>query len=267
MGRKTNILLVGCGNMGQALVRGWLAKDWPVSGIRAVEPDAGTRAAAESLGIAVTAARGSVEGDVVVLAAKPQQLDGILPEYADLAERGSTFLTIAAGKPIAFYEALLGPGAAVVRAMPNTPAAIGHGMTVLVANPGVDGPGRETCESLMTAVGQVAWLEDEGLMDAVTAVSGSGPAYVFLLIECLTEAAIEMGLSGALASQLARATVSGAGAYALSSELDAGELRRRVTSPGGTTEAALGVLAGNDELLGLMKRAVQAATERSRELA
>ena len=267
MGQKTNILLVGCGNMGQALVRGWLAKDWPVSGIRAVEPDAETRAAAQSLGIAVTAARDSVEADVVVLAAKPQQLDRILPEYADLVKRGSTFLTIAAGKPIAFYEALLGAGAAVVRAMPNTPAAIGQGMTVLVANSGVDEPGRETCESLMAAVGQVAWLEDEGLMDAVTAVSGSGPAYVFLLIECLTEAAIQVGLSGALADQLARTTVAGAGAYALSSELDAGELRRRVTSPGGTTEAALGVLAGNDELLGLMKRAVQAATERSRELA
>ena len=208
-----------------------------------------------------------VRADAVVLAVKPQQLEGTLPQYRNAAEGRGVFLSIAAGKSLAFYEDVLGADAAVVRGMPNTPAAIGQGMTVLVANPAVDGRQRRLCESLMSAVGQVAWIDDEGLMDAVTAVSGSGPAYVFLLIECLAAAAAEVGLDRTLAERLALATVAGAGAYASVAEADAAELRRRVTSPGGTTEAALQVLAGSVSLEQLMADAVRAAAKRARDLA
>jgi pyrroline-5-carboxylate reductase len=151
--------------------------------------------------------------------------------------------------------------------MPNTPAAIRQGMTVLSANHVVTASQRDQCQTLMAAVGDVAWLADERLMNAVTAISGSGPAYVFLLIECLTEAAVGVGLEKNLARQLAEKTVAGAGAYALSSDQESDELRRRVTSPGGTTEAALEVLMGTEALPALLVRAVQAATERGGELA
>jgi len=267
MSRQGTILLAGCGNMGQALLRGWLAEGWAQSDIHVVEPNAEARAVVESLG--VTASREldrSVGADVIVFAVKPQQLDSVLPDYRDLAG-GRIFLSIAAGKPLSAYERLLGEEAAIVRGMPNTPAAIARGMTVLVANAAVHQAQRAVCETLMSAVGQVAWIDDEALMDVVTAVSGSGPAYVFLLIECLSDAGVQMGLDSELAGRLALATVAGAGAYAADSAADPAELRRRVTSPGGTTEAALEVLAGNDGLPGLMKRAVRAAAERSRALA
>jgi pyrroline-5-carboxylate reductase len=151
--------------------------------------------------------------------------------------------------------------------MPNTPAAIRQGMTVLSANHAVTASQRDQCQTLMAAVGDVAWLADERLMNAVTAISGSGPAYVFLLIECLTEAAVRVGLEKDLARQLAEKTVAGAGAYALSSDQESDELRRRVTSPGGTTEAALEVLMGTEALPALLVQAVQAATERGGKLA
>ena len=268
--RRKTILLVGGGNMGQALLRGWLTRGWDPGAIHVVDPDETARSVAESLGIGATASRPDpLRAAAVVLAVKPHQLAGVLPEYRDAAESRSVFLSIAAGKPLAFFESVLGAGAAVVRGMPNTPAAIAKGITVLTANPAVDGDQRELCESLMSAVGQVAWIEDEGLMDAVTAVSGSGPAYVFLLIECLSAAAVEVGLDKPLADRLALATVAGAGAYASVAQADAAELRRRVTSPGGTTEAALEVLAGTGSgaLEQLMAAAVRAATRRGRELA
>src|SRR6185295_13062208 len=160
----------------------------------------------------------------------------------------------------------LGAKAAVVRAMPNTPAAIGKGMTALVANAAVTADQRALCTGLMAAVGTVAWLDDERHMDAVTAVSGSGPAYVFLLIECLERAAVDLGLAPALARQLALETVSGAAAYAAVADAAPAELRRRVTSPNGTTQAALEVLMAGDGLSGLMTRAVRAAAERSGQL-
>lgn len=267
-GRETT-LLVGGGNMGQALVRGWLADGKAPETVHVVDPEVRARAAAEALGVTATPARPrSIDADVIVLAIKPYQLQDTLPEYRDLAERGSSFLSIAAGKRIAFYENLLGAGTAIVRGMPNTPAAIGRGMTVLVANDAANEIQRQLCESLMAAVGQVAWLQDEDLMNAVTAVSGSGPAYVFLLIECLAAAAVEVGLDKSLADRLALATVSGAGAYAMAADADAEELRRRVTSPGGTTEAALKVLSGDGsrDLEVLIGAAVRAATRRGREL-
>jgi len=271
MSMQGRIVLVGGGNMGQALLRGWLAEGRTKEDIRVVEPDDAARTVAESLGVRAAPTLAELPAgpavDLVVLAIKPQQLESVLPAYRGVAEGGAVFLSIAAGKPLSFYERILGGGAAIVRGMPNTPAAIGRGMTVLTANRTVDAEGRDLCERLMAAVGEVAWVGEEALMDAVTAVSGSGPAYVFLFIECLTEAGVEAGLSRELAEQLARNTVAGAGAYALRSQLQAAELRRQVTSPGGTTEAALEVLMGESALQMLIERAVHAATARGRALA
>ncbi len=264
-----NILVVGGGNMGRALVGGWLGNGHAPARIHVVDPSDDARAAMATLGVTASAELAEMPDavDLVMLAVKPQQLENVVPAYRTLCQHGPVVLSIAAGKRIGFFERILGADVALVRAMPNTPAAIGQGMTVLTANARVSAQQRSLCESLMRAVGDVAWLDDENLMDAVTAVSGSGPAYVFLLIECLTDAAVAVGLDRKLARQLAERTVAGAGAYAESSEANAGELRRQVTSPGGTTEAALDILMSEDGLPALLRRAVAAANERSRELA
>jgi pyrroline-5-carboxylate reductase len=175
--------------------------------------------------------------------------------------------TQAAGRRIDGLALHLPKGIAIVRAMPNTPASVGRGITVATGNAYVTAGQRETCDGLLRAVGEVAWVDDEGLMDAVTAVSGSGPAYVFHLAECLAEAGVAAGVAPELAQRLARATVAGAGELLHRSDLDAGTLRRNVTSPGGTTAAALEVLMGQDGLAELMRKAVAAAARRSRELA
>jgi len=267
--RDPQVLLVGFGNMGQALVRGWLARGRPAGSIRVVDSAAGARAAADALGIAASerppASSGQKPG-VVVLAVKPNQVAAALAPLAPLARGATVFLSIAAGKTIAQLEAGLSARTAIVRAMPNTPAAIGQGITALVANGSTTAAQRELCEQLVGAVGATAWLEDERDMDAVTALSGSGPAYVFLLIECLERAGVEAGLAPELARRLALATVAGAGAYAAAAAEPAAELRRRVTSPGGTTQAALDVLGGEHGLADLIARAVRAAAKRSREL-
>ncbi|HEX7080083.1 MAG TPA: pyrroline-5-carboxylate reductase [Gammaproteobacteria bacterium] len=264
------VLLIGFGNMGQALVKGWLDRGVPAAAIRVVDPAAGALEAAVKLGVArseaVDAGALAHAPGVVLLAVKPGQLEEALRACTGVAAAGPLFLSIAAGKPIASITRVLGGDTPVVRAMPNTPAAVGRGMTVLTASPRVSAPQRAAAEALMAAVGEVAWVDDETLMDAVTAVSGSGPAYVFLLIECLTRAGTAAGLDGALAEKLATVTVAGAGAYAAASGEPAAELRRRVTSPGGTTEAALRILAAADGLPDLLERAVRAAAERSREL-
>ncbi|MYF68888.1 MAG: pyrroline-5-carboxylate reductase [Proteobacteria bacterium] len=269
MNRGESILLVGGGNMGQALLRGWLADGRRPASVHVVDPDERARAAIGSLGIEASPARPhSFRADVIVLAVKPHLVEGALQDYVDLADGRATLLTIAAGKTIAFYQGLLGSSAAIVRGMPNTPAAIGRGITALAASEVVGSARRRLCESLMTAVGQVVWLEDDGLMDSVTAVSGSGPAYVFLLIECLAAAAVKVGFEKELAERLSLATVAGAGAYAMASGADPAELRRQVTSPGGTTQAALEVLIGDSRALeSLLTEAVQAAARRSKELA
>jgi pyrroline-5-carboxylate reductase len=263
------ILLVGFGNMGQALVRGWLAHGRAASSIAIVDPVPATRAVAETLGVAAHegAAAVAARADVVVIAVKPNQLASALASCTAAAARGAVFLSIAAGKTIAQIDAGLGRASAVVRAMPNTPAAIGKGVTALVANAAVSPPQRALCGELMAAVGAVAWLDDERHMDAVTAISGSGPAYVFLLIECFEHAALELGLDAALAKQLALATVAGAGEYAAAAGESAAELRRRVTSPNGTTQAALAVLMAQPGMRELLVRATRAAAERARELA
>jgi pyrroline-5-carboxylate reductase len=265
---KERIVLIGFGNMGQALVRGWLAKGRDASSLVIVDPVPAARAAAAQLGVAAEERLGAgTRPTVVVLAVKPNQLAEVLPQCSSLARGGAVFLSIAAGKTIAAIESGLGAGAAVVRAMPNTPAAIGRGITALVANAAVTPSQRALCGELLAAVGAIAWLDDERHMDAVTAISGSGPAYVFLLIECLEHAALELGLDAALAKQLALATVAGAGAYAAQAAEPPAELRRRVTSPNGTTQAALDVLMAKPAMRELLVRATEAAARRSRELA
>ena len=194
-------------------------------------------------------------------------MDAALPHYARFARPETVFLSIAAGKTLEYFGVGLGAAAAVVRAMPNTPAAVGRGMSVLVANSHADPAQRQICGDLMAAAGETAWVEDEGLLDAVTAVSGGGPAYVFLLIECLAEAGVAAGLPADLAMRLARVTVAGSGELVYRSDEVAGQLRKNVTSPAGTTLEALNVLMADDGLLPLMTRAIVAATRRSRELA
>jgi len=264
------ILLVGCGKMGGALLSGWLERDVTPDRVTVVEPFGGEAIAARH-GVAVlddaAALDPGLAPEVVVFAVKPQAMDEVAPAYRRFAGPGTVFLSIAAGRTIASFERLLGADAAIVRTMPNTPASVGRGITVACANPNVAADQRTRCQALLEAVGEVAWADDEGLLDAVTAVSGSGPAYVFLLIECLAKAGEAAGLDAALAARLARATVSGSGELARLSEEDAATLRKNVTSPGGTTEAALKVLMGDDALCRLMTEAVQAATRRSRELA
>lgn len=274
-GRPAPVLLVGCGKMGGALLAGWLARG--TAGVDApvivIEPAA---AAATSLqgkpGVTVAADATEIPGApspaVVVFAVKPQGMDQVVPAYRRFVSPETVFLSIAAGRPIKFFERHLRAGAAVVRTMPNTPAAVGRGISVACANPQVAPAQRDLCTKLLTAVGEVAWVEDEGLLDPVTAVSGSGPAYVFLLVEALAAAGTAAGLSAELAMRLARATVAGSGELLHRSAEPAEQLRRNVTSPGGTTAAALEVLmAKRGGLTGLMKRAVAAATRRSRELA
>jgi pyrroline-5-carboxylate reductase len=202
----------------------------------------------------------------VVLAVKPQNAAATLPAYARFAPN-TVFLSIMAGRTIAGIGALLGPGAAIVRAMPNTPAAVRQGVTVACPSPAVSTPQRALCDRLLQAIGTVAWIEDEGLLDPVTAVSGSGPAYVFLLAELMEQAAIEQGIPPDLARLLARQTVSGSGALLAASPDDAAALRVAVTSPGGTTAEALSVLMNPDAWPIAMSRAIAAATRRSRELA
>ena len=272
-GRSAPVILVGCGKMGGALLAGWLARgttgaDAPVI---VVEPATASTAPLQSApGVTMVADAAQLAADpapsVVVFAVKPQAMDQVVPPYRRFAS--AAFLSIAAGRPIAFFERHLGPAAAVVSAMPNTPAAVGRGITVACANAQVSASQRDFCGTLLSAVGEVAWIEDERLLDPVTAVSGSGPAYVFLLVEALAVAGEAAGLPAELAMRLARATVAGSGELLHRAAEPAEQLRRNVTSPGGTTAAALEVLmAKRGGLAGLMKRAVAAATRRSRELA
>ena len=276
MSRDRQIVLIGFGNMGQALVRGWLAKGYAPASIRVVDTDETKLETARNLGLGAAAGierafeQGGGRGvDVVVVAVKPDQAVAAVGACAAALPQGApVYLSIAAGKTLAQLGAPLAADASVVRAMPNTPAAIGRGMTALVANAAVDDAQKALCSELMGAVGAVAWLADERDMDAVTAISGSGPAYVFLLIECLEQAAVELGLDAALAAQLATATVAGAAAYADAAGEPAARLRERVTSPKGTTHAALThLMAEEGGLAALMRRATRAAAERSRELA
>lgn len=262
------ILLVGCGKMGGALLAGWLRQGVSASDIMVVEPGAvpdlpsGVRKVDEAIALPK-----DVSPELVVLAVKPQAMDAVAPAYAVHATQGACFLSVAAGKTITRLNQLLGGQAAIVRSIPNTPAAVGAGITVCSANSAVTAAQRAFCEKLLSAVGEVGWVEDEGLIDAVTAVSGSGPAYVFWLTECMTEAGKAAGIPADLAARLAKATVCGSGMLMRQSSEAPDQLRRNVTSPNGTTQAALDVLMASDGLKPMMERAVAAATRRSKELA
>jgi len=266
-----SLVLAGGGKMGGAMLAGWLERGMPATAVTVVEPDAGAAAVLRDRHAVVvhddpSAIPETSAPDVVVFAVKPQVMDAAVPGYRPFARPQTVFLSIAAGRTIASFERILGT-AAVVRAMPNTPAAVGRGITVACANPLVVEGQRQICDELLGAVGEVAWVTDERLLDPVTAVSGSGPAYVFLLAECLAEAGVAAGLPAALSERLARATVAGAGELLRQSEETAATLRQNVTSPGGTTAAALDVLMSSEGLRPLMAAAVDRATRRSRELA
>jgi pyrroline-5-carboxylate reductase len=265
------LLLVGAGRMGGALLAGWLENGLAPSKVVVVDPSPPdeVRALVVGRGIRLEAKPPKLQTPpcVMVMAVKPQAMDAVLSEIAGIAGPRTLVVSIAAGRTIASFERHLPAGIPIVRTMPNTPAAIGRGITVCVANAHAGAGERTLCDALLSAVGEVGWVEDEALIDTVTAVSGSGPAYVFLLAECLAEAGVQAGLDPALAMRLARATVSGSGELLRQSELEAAILRRNVTSPGGTTAAALDVLMGSDGLQQLMTRAVAAATRRGRELA
>jgi pyrroline-5-carboxylate reductase len=255
--------------MGAALLAGWLGKGLHGTAIMVVEPDAEAAQRIKALNADVSVVPSLTklrrEPSVIVLAVKPQVMGAVLPEAA--AFPGALFLSIAAGKTIDYFAQALGAQAAIVRAMPNTPAAIGKGVSVCVANPAVNEAQRALCGTLLGAVGAVAWIDSERLMDAVTALSGSGPAYVFYLIECMAAAGQAAGLPADLADMLARQTVAGAGALVEASGGEsASALRRNVTSPNGTTEAALNVLMGEEGLALLMRHAIEAAARRSKEL-
>jgi pyrroline-5-carboxylate reductase len=264
------VVLVGCGNMGRAMLEGWLAAGRLTAGeALVVEPAEVLRAKAAALGVTALADAGEIGADerprLIVFAVKPQVILDIVPAYARFKE-SATYVSIAAGTPVAAFQRLLGDDAAIVRCMPNTPAAIGKGMMVTFANSQVTQDAAGFVRALLSASGRVAEVSDEALMDAVTAVSGSGPAYVFHFIECLTAAAEAAGLPAETAKLLAMQTVYGAAALAEASGEEPGELRRQVTSPNGTTAAALSVLMGEDRLKTLLTEAVEAARARSVEL-
>jgi len=258
------LLLVGCGRMGGAMLAGW--REIGLAASVVVDPARPAAPPGVDLVPAAEAVPAGFRPAAVVLAVKPQNAAEALPDYARFAG-SAVFLSIMAGRTIEGMRRLLGAEAAVVRAMPNTPAAIRQGVTVACGGPGVTAAQRALCERLLGAIGAVAWVEQEGLLDAVTAVSGSGPAYVFLLAELMEKAAIEQGLPPDLARLLARRTVAGSGALLAASGEGSAALRRAVTSPNGTTERALAVLMAENAWPALVSRAIAAATVRSRELA
>jgi pyrroline-5-carboxylate reductase len=261
------IVLVGAGRMGGAMLQGWLARGLDPARVTVIEPQ--PSAEVEELarrGLRLNPAEVVHGPDAAVIAVKPQTAGEIMPWLSTIVGPSTLVLSIMAGKTLAFLNEALAPDAAVVRSMPNIPGAIGRGITVAVANKHVRPVQRDLAHRLLAAMGAVEWVDDERLLDAVTAVSGSGPAYVFLLAESLARAGTAMGLPPDLAARLARATVAGSGELLHRSSLDAATLRRNVTSPGGTTAAALEVLLAADGLDPLMERAIAAATRRAREL-
>ena len=261
------ILLVGCGRMGSAMLAGWRERGLAPSFAVDPSPAAVSVAGADLQVVPVfSAIPESFAPAAIVLAVKPQNAGDTLPAYRRYAS-SSVFLSIMAGRTIGGIRSLVDDSAAIVRAMPNTPAAVRQGITVACPGAGVTDAQRTLCDSLLQAIGTVAWVDDEALLDPVTAVSGSGPAYVFLLAELMEKAAIEQGIAPDLARLLARQTVSGSGALLAASPEDAAALRVAVTSPGGTTQAALSVLMDPDAWPASLSKAIAAATVRSRELA
>jgi pyrroline-5-carboxylate reductase len=260
------LVLAGAGKMGGAMLSGWLAQGIEAKSVVVIEPHPSdeTRGFA-ARGVRLNPDAKDIRADVLVVAVKPQMFREAGPQLKALVGPSTLVVSIMAGTTIAGITEIC--GGKVIRAMPNTPAAIGRGITVAVPAQGVTAKQRTVADALLRATGGVEWVEDEALMDAVTAVSGSGPAYVFLLAEELARAGVAAGLPEALATKLARETVAGSGELLHRSDLDSATLRQNVTSPGGTTAAALDVLMGLDGFHPLLSRAVAAATRRSKELA
>jgi pyrroline-5-carboxylate reductase len=262
------LVLVGAGKMGSAMLDGWMARGLAAKKVAVIEPLPGKAVKALARrGVKLNAKGKLGPAAAIVIAVKPQTAPEAVPPLGAHVGPSTLVLSIMAGRTLAFLEKSLPSGTAIVRAMPNTPAAVGRGITVAVANGKVSAKQRKVATDLLAAIGKVEWVDDEKLIDAVTALSGSGPAYVFLLAEAMTKAGIAAGLPPDLAGRLARETVAGSGELLHRSELDAATLRQNVTSPGGTTAAALEVLMGPGGFDALLTKAIAAATKRSRELA
>ena len=267
---EKRVVLVGCGNMGRAMLQGWLDAGRLKPGqVDVVEPTDALRERAAALGVHVHATSEGLapSGDtIVILAVKPQVIVNVAEAYRGFAQAGATFVSIAAGTPVSALEGALGAGTAIIRCMPNTPAAIGKGMMVVYANSHVAPAVLDEVKLLLSASGMVETIDDEELMHAVTAVSGSGPAYLFHFIECLTAAGEKAGLPTETAAKLAMQTAYGAASLAAASDDPPSRLREQVTSPNGTTAAALNVFMGGGRLEKLVEEAVDAARVRSVEL-
>jgi pyrroline-5-carboxylate reductase len=259
------LVLLGCGKMGSAMLRGWLDGGLPPASVWVIDPQPSDWVMAQGVQVNTPLPESPA---IVLVAVKPQMMGAALPVLKKLGGGGVLFVSVAAGITIAGFEAVLGAQTPIVRAMPNTPAAVVRVITALIGNTASTDADLALAETLLSAVGQVVRLDDEGQMDAVTGVSGSGPAYVFHLIETLAAAGVAQGLPADLAMRLAKATVAGAGALAEAADEDPAQLRVNVTSPNGTTQAALEVLMDPETgFPALLDRAVAAATQRSRELA
>ena len=264
---EKGLVLLGCGKMGSAMLQGWLADGLKPSSVYVLDPFPSEwlhELEEKGLNLNKTLPQ---EPAVCIIAVKPQMMGEALPSLKVIARTDTVFLSIAAGTSIESFQSVLGNNCKIVRAMPNTPAAIGQGISALIGNSNSSNHDIKLCETLLQAVGDTVVLESESQMDAVTAVSGSGPAYVFHLIEALAAAGVDQGLSAQLAMKLAKKTVAGAGALAFHSEESPEQLRVNVTSPGGTTQAALEILM--DVETGFPKvllEGVKAAANRSKEL-
>ncbi|MCC5977652.1 MAG: pyrroline-5-carboxylate reductase [Salinarimonas sp.] len=264
-----SLLLVGGGKMGGAMLEGWLRVGLRGAAATVIEPHPGPelQQLCAAKGVALNPARDTIAPpEALVLAIKPQVLGEVGPEVAPLVDSRTTLISVLAGKTIADLDAAIPGCGGIVRSIPNLPAAIAQGATGACTSPGLDEARRAMADALLNAIGVVAWVEDEGLIDACTAVSGSGPAYVFLLAEELARAGVDAGLPEELAQKLARATVAGAGAMLAQSPLPSGTLRENVTSKGGTTAAALEVLMAENGFRPLLRDAVAAAKRRAGEL-
>jgi pyrroline-5-carboxylate reductase len=264
------LVLVGAGKMGGAMLEGWLKAGAPPGKIVALDPQVSPemRALLASHGVALNPPLDTISKvEVLLVAVKPQVLESVLPGLKPLATAKPLVLSVVAGKTIAGFEAHFGPDASIIRTIPNTPAAVGRGITAMAANRNVSTAQLALAERLLRTIGEVVTVAHEDQIDCVTAVSGSGPAYIFYMTECLAKAGESLGLPAPIAMQLARATVAGSGELMRVTATDAETLRKNVTSPNGTTHAALQVLMAGDGLEPLMIRAVKAACDRSRELA
>lgn len=265
---RGTLVLVGAGKMGSAMLDGWLGRGLDPKKITVIEPQPvkAVKALARR-GVKFNPKNKIGVASAIVIAVKPQSAPEALPPLARYIDKATLVLSIMAGRTIGFLEKSLPAGTAIVRAMPNTPAAIGRGISVAVANAKISKRHRKQASDLLAAIGKVEWVLDEALMDAVTALSGSGPAYIFLLAECMARAGVAAGLPPDLATRLACETVAGSAELLHRSDIDAATLRQNVTSPGGTTAAALEVLMGPGGFDQLLTQAIDAATRRSRDLA